>query len=138
MGREAAQRIDVREDKQQHEGGRRERVEHGDRKRVRRHSEHCEPHERGQRSGHDDGAERAAAVGGARRQGDRKQAQNHRHGQHNADGLGIEILGCQPNRQERQVDTECDEHAGVEQRHSPHKMSPCKLLEITRHRIDCT
>ena len=50
---------------------------------------------------------------------------------------GVEALGREPHRQERQVHAQRDEGAGVEQRHPPCEMPACEFLGITRHRVDC-
>jgi hypothetical protein len=60
-------------------------------------------------------------VGAARSERDRKYAHDHGNRQRDADRTGIETLGREPQRQERQLHPERDEERGVEDCEPPRK-----------------
>jgi hypothetical protein len=66
-------------------------------------------------------AQRVVPVGAARCERDRKHAHDHGERERDADRVGIEPLGREPQRQERQLHAERDEQRGVEHRKPPRK-----------------
>ena len=58
--------------------------------------------------------ERAPAVGKAREEWNRDEPHEHRSGEHDAGGAGIEPLRLQPDREERHDDSGKDEHRRIE------------------------
>ena len=118
---ETAQRIGVGERHDRRVEGGRQRQRHGDGNRAL-----CESHHGVAEHGHrgrdqDRCAQRVVPVGAARCQRDREHAHDHGERERNADRAGIEALGREPERQERQLHAERDEERGVEDREPPRK-----------------
>jgi hypothetical protein len=112
--RQALERIGVGQRKDRRERGRCQRHHHEDGRKAGGEAEHAVAGCRKASRCHQEAAEGAKPVRQPGHQRHRNDAQQQRRRQNGADGLGIEPLCRQPDRQKRHLNTEGDENAGVE------------------------
>ncbi len=117
----AAERIGIRQGHDRRVKDGRQRQRQRDDGGALRHPNETIAQHRHRRRDHDRHAQRVVPVGAARCQRDREDPHDHGDRQRDADRTGIEALGREPERQERQLHPKRDEERGVEDCEPPRK-----------------